>query len=75
MNKSAVPLQTFRARPFISGLTSMLENNVARFTYAMKGKYKRSKNFVGTQTTRWHCRSLFFVEHPLTFFLKCHAGY
>ena len=25
----------------------------------------------GTQTTRQHCRSLFYFEHSLTYFLKC----
>ena len=29
----------------------------------------------GTQSTRWQFCSLFFVEHFLTYFTKCHAAY
>ena len=29
----------------------------------------------GTQSTRWQFCSLFFVEHSLTYFTKCHAAY
>ena len=42
-------------------------------TPLMKGQARNI--WRGTQSTRWHFSSLFFVEHSLTYFPKCHVAY